>query len=100
VHVVDGHGERGVVRVGVRADHQRDLQLVEPVAGGGHADHAGGVTDEEGDLGGGDGLRGDDEVAFVLAVGVVDDHDHFAARGRRDGVRDAREAVGHGALLP
>ena len=72
--------------------HQRDLEPVEHVAGHRHADHAAGVPDGEGHqlgrrLGG-----GEDDVALVLAVLVVDDDD--APAGRDVGDRPARRGRG------
>src|SRR5207249_3909536 len=39
----------------------------------------------------GDRLGGHDQVALVLAVGVVDDHHHLPGGDGRDRLRDARE---------
>ncbi len=57
--------------------HQRDLEPVEHVGRHRHADHPAGVADRErhqlrSRLG-----RGEDDVALVLAVLVVDDHDRL-----------------------
>lgn len=38
-----------------------------------------GPSDHEGHFFGGDILRGDDEVAFVLAAGGIEDHDEFSS---------------------
>src|SRR5690606_34723154 len=62
---------------GVAADHHRQLQLVETLPEHRHADDPRGVPQHEPDLLGGDLLGGEDQVAFVLAVGVVDDDDHL-----------------------
>jgi hypothetical protein len=44
-------------------------------------------------------LRGHDQVALVLAIGVVHDHDEPAGPDVLDGVLDGVEPVlGHGAL--
>ncbi len=88
VAVVDGDGEGGALRLGVRGHHQRQVQLVEAVARHRHADETRGVSQEEGDLLGCHRLGGHDEVALVLPVLVVDRHDHVAATDGGDGVVD------------
>ena len=60
-------------------DHQRELQLVEPLALHRQADDAARVADHERHLLGRHLLGRDDEVALVLAVLVVDDDDELAA---------------------
>ena len=64
-------------------DLQRDLELVEPLAGHRHADQAAAVRRHEVDGLGRDLLGGDRQVAFVLAILVVDDDHHLAAADRR-----------------
>ena len=94
VAIVDAEGERGALRLGVVAHHEGDLELVEPLTGERRADDARGVTHEEcaglwrGRLG------GHDEIALVLAVLVVDDHDDLAAGDRCDSLRDGGEMLG------
>src|SRR5690606_21105222 len=61
------------------------------------ADHPRGVADEEGDGLGAGRAGGHDQVALVLAVLVVDDHDDLASGDGRDGVLDRGE---HRALAP
>ena len=94
---VDRDGERGALALGVVGDHQREAQLVEPLPLDGHADHAAGVADHERHRLGRHGLGGHDQVALVLAVGVVDDDHDLAARDGGDGVLDLGE--GHALLL-
>ena len=96
---VDRHGERGALRLGVVGDHQREPQLVEPVAFDRHADHAAGVADHERHRLGRHLLRRHDEVALVLAIGVVDDDHDLAARDSGDGVLDRRERHGQFSLV-
>ena len=62
-----------------------------------HADHAAGVADHERHRLGRHGLGGHDEVALVLAVGVVDDDDDLAALDRRR--RRSRSSV-KGMMTP
>ena len=62
-------------------DHQRDLELVEPLAGHRQADQPAAVRRHEVDRLGRHLLGGDRQVALVLAILVVDDDDHLAARG-------------------
>ena len=78
-------GDSGVVH------HRRQGKLLRAFAGDGGADVAGGVVEEEGDLLGGHGLGGHDEVALVLAVLVVDDDHHLATADGGDGVGDRGE---------
>ena len=71
--------------------HQRDLEPLQHVAGHRHADHAAGVADREGHQ-----LRrrlrgGEDDVALVLAVLVVDDDHGPAGRDVGDGALDRVE---------
>ncbi len=66
-----------VVRVRV-ADHQRQPQLAAAVAGQRQADQAAAVPGHEVDVLGTHLRRGHHEVAFVLAILVVHDHDHPA----------------------
>ena len=77
--------------VGVRSDHQRDLQLVEPLTDHGHADHPARVPHDEGDRLGSDPLGRHDEIALVLAVRVVDDDHHPALPDLFDRLRDRGE---------
>ena len=60
-------------------DHQRQLQLVEPRTLERQADDAARVADHERHLLRRHLLGRDDEVAFVLAILVVDDDDELAA---------------------
>ena len=90
---VDAVGERGALGLGVVADHERDVELVEALAGERRADDARGVAHEEGDLLGRGRLGRHDEVALVLAVLVVDHHDDLAPADGGDRVGDGGEAV-------
>ena len=67
-------------------DHQRNLELVEPLAGHRQADQAAAVLGHEVDRLGRHLLGGHRQIAFVLAILVVDDDDHLAAADRGDGV--------------
>ena len=78
-------------RVEFLLDHQRDLELVEPLAGHRQADQAAAVLGHEVDRLGRHLLGGHRQIAFVLAILVVDDDDHLAAADRRDGVFDGSE---------
>jgi hypothetical protein len=62
--------------------HQRDVELVEALAGERGADDARRVAHEERDRLGRRVLGRHDEVALVLAVLVVDDDDDLAAGDR------------------
>ena len=89
---------RGAHPLLVRADHQRDLEAVEVLAGHRHADVARGVAHHERDQLGRRLLGGEDEVALVLAVLVVDDDDGLAGGDVGDGALD-RVEPGDGSLL-
>ena len=88
---VDRDGEGGALRLGVVGHHQRDAELVEAGPDHRQADHAAGVADHEGDPLGGDLLGGNDEVALVLPVGVVDDDDELPPGDGGDRLVDRRE---------
>lgn len=92
---VDGDGERRLHRLGVVLDHLREAEPVQFVALHGGADQSAAFAHHEGDDLGGRLLGGDDEVALVLAVLVVDDHDGAAGRDVGDGLFDRVE---HGVL--
>ena len=82
---VDRDRVGGAQLVLVVRGHQRDLEPLEHVAGHRHADHAAGVADRERhQLGRGPG-GGEDDVALVLTVLVIDDHDGLAGRDVGDG---------------
>src|SRR5438128_6910807 len=88
---VDGDSERGPHGGRVVRDHHRDLELVQPLAGHRHADEAAAVLGHEVD-----GLRrdlvgGHHEIALVLAVLVVDDHEDASRADLLDGRLDARK---------
>ena len=94
---VDRHRERGALALGVVGDHEREAQLVEARPLDRHADHAARVADHERHLLGRHGFGGHDQVALVLAVGVVDDDHDLTACDGGDGVLDLGE--GH-LILP
>ena len=77
-HVVDAHGEGGLVVVGVLGDHLLKAELVRQVAAHRHADEALGHAGHQVDVGLGGELGGADHVAFVFAVGVVHHDDDVA----------------------
>jgi hypothetical protein len=74
---VDADGVGGLIRVRVVGDHLWEVQGCGARDGERGAQVAGAVADHEGGFGGGQGGRGDDEVAFVLARGGVEDDDEF-----------------------
>lgn len=71
--------------VGVVGHHLRKPQRLAPVAGHGCAHDPGGVGDEKGHPRCGHRFRGDQQIALVLAVFVVDHHDHAAGSERGNG---------------
>ncbi len=72
-------------------DHQRNLELVEPLRRHRQADQAAAIARHEVDRLRRDLLGGDHQIALVLAIRIVDDDDHLAGADRGDGVFDARE---------
>ena len=50
VAVVDADREGGALDLGVGGHHQGKVELLDPLGGERHADQAGGVGEEEGDL--------------------------------------------------
>ena len=84
-------------RDGVLRDHQRDLELVEPLRRHRQADQAAAVSRHEVDRLGRDLLGGDRQIALVLAILVVDDDDHPAGADRVDRVLDPGERTGASA---
>jgi len=95
---VDGHGEGGAHALGVDRDHERQVELPGPVGRDRGADEAAGVADEEGDGLRGGVLGGHDEVALVLPVLVVGDHDDLAPGDGVDGLGNGGVG-GHGAAI-
>src|SRR5580692_1112903 len=94
-------GVRGPHPLGVLARHQRELEAVQHLAWHRDADHAAGVPDHKGQQGRSGLARGEDDVALVLPVGIVDDHDGPPGRDVRDGAGDVVQArtVLHAARL-
>ena len=83
---LDRDGEGGLVARAVVLRHQRQAELLDPLAGQRQADQAARVLGHEVDRFGRGALRRDDEVALVLAVLVVDQDEHPALAGFLDDV--------------
>jgi len=95
---VDGLGKSGAVRGSVDGRHEREVQLIAAVFGEGHAHQAAAVLGHEVDGFGGDFLGGYGQVAFVLAVLVVYQHNHAALANFLHGFfhsSKGRLALGH-----
>ena len=60
------------------ARHGTNAQVVQPLFGHGQADQPAAVLGHEVDGFGSDFFCGQGEIAFVLAIFVVDDHNHAA----------------------
>lgn len=75
---VDGDGVGGSLGVLVGGHHLRELEGRRARGEERRADETGGVPDHEGHLLRGHGFRGDDQVGFVFAVGVVEDYYELA----------------------
>src|ERR1700686_3514950 len=89
---IDAHAERSTKPAGVSLHHRGDAELVEAPSNHRHANEAGTVTRHEADVLGSHQLRGNDEVALVLAVFVVDDDDELARIEISDRLRDRSQA--------
>src|SRR5213594_4441810 len=88
---VDRHGERSPHRRRVVRDHHRDLELVQPLAGHRHADEAAAVLGHEVDRLRRDLVGGHHEIALVLAVLVVNDHEDAPLADLLDRLLDGRK---------
>ena len=86
--MVDGDSEGGAVGVGIVCDHLWQAKAVCQRCGHGRADDARRVPDEEGHLLGGHGVRSDDDIPLVLALGVIHDDDHPSLGQGCDGQLD------------
>lgn len=89
----EGRAERGVVL----RYHGIEAQALGLFQRQGGADDAAAMADDEGHLLGGEMTRGDDQVAFVLAVVVVDHHHDLATGKGLDGGLNL--LMGHDSLL-
>ena len=85
---VDRHGEGGSHRLGVVHHHEWQVECVGPLVGHRGTDHAAGVADHEGHLLRRHGVGGDDEVALVLTILVVDHDQELTPGVGLDGVFD------------
>ena len=92
VAVVDAHGERRALGLGVGRDHEGQVEQVGPLGQQRCADDAGRVGQEEGDLLRRGGLGRHDQVTLVLPVLVVDHDDHAELADGLDGFFDGRES--------
>ncbi len=88
---VDGHQEGGALALGVLHHHRVQVQLTSTLGRDRRADVARRVVQEERDLLRGDELGGHDQVAFVLAVLVVDHDDDLTSPDGGDRVFDRCE---------
>ena len=84
-------GERGAERRLVVVGHRAQAELVGALLGEAEADQPARVGRHEVDRVGRRELRGDRQVAFVLAVGIVDDDDEPALADVLDRLLDRRE---------
>ena len=69
---LDGHGEGCAVFAGVVADHHRQLKAADVLIGQAEADNAAAFADEQGHLFGGQVFGGENEIAFVFPVFIID----------------------------
>src|SRR6185436_8197127 len=99
---LDRDGEVGAVAGAVLLDHRPQPEALGVRLGDRHADQAAAVRGEEVDLLRGDEARGEYEVALVLAILVVDQHDDLAGLDGGDDVGDGADGCGfaaHQAIL-
>ncbi len=95
---LDGLGERGAEAGGIVLGHGTEAHVVGTLFGEGEADEAAAEAGHEVDGFGGAELGGDGEVAFVLAVLVVDQDDHATGLELFEGFGDvdkSSSAVSH-----
>ena len=95
---VDRHGEGGLEPRRVLVHDHRDVELVEALPGHRQADQAPSVAGHEVDRVRRDLVGGDGQIAFVLAILVVDHDQHAAAAERLDRLVDGREARAGGGV--
>ena len=88
---LDGLSEGGAEAGGVLLRHGEEAQVVGALLGEGEADEAAAIAGHEVDGFGSDVLGGEGEVAFVLAIFVVDDDDHAAGANFVEGAGDVGE---------
>ena len=84
VRRIDGHCERGLVALFVGHGHHRQAEPIDLLRGEREADQPAGVAHHEGQRLRGGELGGDDEIALVLAVLVIDQDEHAAGLGFGD----------------
>ena len=72
----DRHREIGAVHRAVLRDHRREIEALGVRRGDRHADQSAAVCRQEVDLLGRDEIGGEDEIALVLAVLLVDEDGH------------------------
>ena len=73
---LDGHGEVGVLRRGILADHRPQAELMRALLGQREAQQTPCLAHHEVDILGAHLDGGHDQVALVLAPFIVQDHDH------------------------
>ena len=76
---VNGHGEGGLVDGRVVGDLHLEVQLAAAFGGHGHAKHAASARKHEVHLVGVYMLRGDDKIALVLTLFIVNQNDEFSS---------------------
>ena len=87
---LDRHRKRGPVRARVVVRHLRQTQLVRPRLGDRQANQAARVRDHEVDRFRRHVVGGEDDVALVFAVFVIDQHDHAPGADFLDDFLDRR----------
>ena len=100
---IDRHGECGAMALGVVVNHHRQTQIVTTLTCKRGHHHTRCVANDERQLLGCYVFCSHDEVAFVFAIFVVDEHDHVAAGNGRNHVVNCGEravcCLGHAGLL-
>ena len=93
---LDGDGKGRLVTCAVVLRHQGQTELLDPLAGEREADQAARMLGHEVDRFGGGALRGDHEIALVLAILVIDQDEHPALAGFLDYVLGSGLHFGEG----
>ena len=90
---LDRHGKGGLVAGRVVGGHQRQAQRIDAGTGQGQADQPAPMGGHEVHGFGRGHLRGDDQIALVLAVLVIDKDEHAPVAGILDDILDGTDRV-------
>ena len=95
---IDGHSERRAKRGGILRRLLRQLELFDPLRGQGETDQSTSMLGHEIDGLGRHMFGGNDKIAFVLTIFIIDEDDAFPLFDVFDCVFDTVKGRGHGFL--